>query len=136
MIIKTITNKVLTALFIISILIGCSSDSNQNMAKNPMDTGRFFFESILKGDFKSAKPLLVQDEANATAIEQFERFYENVAPALKSETAIRSWKMEKWEELDADNITMVASHEMIPAPITFQLQRLNGAWVVNFSHFP
>jgi hypothetical protein len=136
MIIKTITNKVLTALFIISILIGCSSDSNQNMAENPMDTGRFFFESILKGDFKSAKPLLVKDEANTTAIEQFERFYIKVDPELKSETAIRSWKMEKWEELDADNITMVASHEMMPAPISFQLKRVKGKWTINFTHFP
>jgi hypothetical protein len=134
--IKTVTNSILTSIFTIAILIGCSSDSEKNIAENPMDTGRFFFESILKGDFKSAKPLLVQDEANTTAIEQFERFYENVAPALKSETAIRSWKMEKWEELDADNITMVASHEMMPAPISFQLKRVKGKWTINFTHFP
>jgi hypothetical protein len=134
--IKSFIYKALTSLFIIVILIGCSGDSEQSISETPMDLGRFFFESILKGDFKSAKPLTIQDEANSTAIAHFERFYENVAPALKSETAIRSWKMEKWEELDGDNITMVASHEMIPSPITFQLKRLNGAWVVNFTHFP
>ncbi len=101
-----------------------------------MDMGRFFFESILKGDFKSAKPLLIQDEANKTAVGNFERFYIKVDPELKSETAIRSWKMEKWEELDADNITMVASHEMMPAPISFQLKRVKGKWTINFTHFP
>jgi hypothetical protein len=134
--IKTVTNSILTSFFTIAILIGCSSDSGKNIAENPMDTGRFFFESILKGDFKSAKPLMVQDDSNKNAIEKFELYYAKVSPELKSEAAVRSWKMEKWEELDGDNITMVASHEMIPASITFQLKRLNGTWVVNFSHFP
>jgi hypothetical protein len=134
--IKSFTYSFFTLFLFITILTGCSNDSNPSIEENPMDMGRFFFESILKGDFKSAKPLLIQDEANKTAVGNFERFYIKVDPELKSETAIRSWKMEKWEELDADNITMVASHEMMPAPISFQLKRVKGKWTINFTHFP
>lgn len=133
---KSFTHPLFTIFFSIAFLLGCSSESNENITENPLDTGRFFFESILKGDFKTAKKMMVQDEANKIAMEHFERFYAKVTPVLKSESSIRSWKVEKWEESDENNISMIASHEMLPNPIPFQLKKFNNIWLVNFSHFP
>ncbi|MEY4703371.1 MAG: hypothetical protein RIR96_1268 [Bacteroidota bacterium] len=120
----------------IATFSGCQSDESQLDQKNPMETGRRFVENLLKGDFASVKPILSSNETNNSSLNSFTLFYASVSPELKSENAIRSWEMEKWEEKDENNITMIVNHEMLSQPLELSLKKTDGIWFINFTHFP
>ena len=115
--------------------IACKPKETGPEIKEPLDAGRVFVDATLKGDFETSERYIIHDEKNEKAIAAFKAYYKQLPANIKTETAVRSWKIEKLEEINETTSLITFSHEMFKQPITIGIHKKDNTWLIDFSQF-
>jgi hypothetical protein len=116
-------------------IISCQPKESAPEIKEPLDAARVFVDATLKGDFKTSESYIIHDEKNEKAIAAFKAYYNQLPAPEKTETAVRSWKIEKLEEINETTSLITFSHEMFKQPITIGIHKKNNTWLIDFSQY-
>lgn len=125
--------KILSALFISSILWSCSG--NNNLPNTDIDVARTFIKDVQQNNFKDAKELLLKEQANVEYIDLLEKHYNKKSPA----------ELEKYKDADIivnemtplnDSTTIINySNSYNKAEKNkLKLVRQNGQWLVDLKY--
>lgn len=122
-------------LFIISpaffFLLSCGSDQS-GRPKTAQETGQQFISSSLKGDFKTAEKLLLDNADNKTLFQTYRRFYDRMSDNQKKGYQSASFEIEEWKDLNDSTSTIRYTNDFMHQPTELRLVRKEGEWWIDF----
>jgi len=125
--------KILSAVFISSILWSCSG--NNNLPNTDIDVARTFIKDVQQNNFKDAKELLLKEQANIEYIDLLEKHYNK-----KSEAELEKYKdadiivNEMTALNDSTTIINYSNSYNKAEKNKLKLVRQNGQWLVDLKY--
>jgi hypothetical protein len=113
------------------LLFSCGSDP-VGRPKTAQETGQQFISSSLKGDFKTAEMLLLDEPDNKTLFQTYRRFYDRMSENQKKGYQSASFEIEEWKDLDDSTSTIRYSNDFMHQPTELRLVRKEGQWWIDF----
>lgn len=123
--------------FLLSALIFLFSCSESNLRKNdPLESGREFIETSLKGNYKEAKKYLLADSLNLDYLNKLTEFYDRSSDADKEgyKNANIIIDADGIENV-SDSVTIIHySNTYMKKPSKIKMVKINGEWLVDFKY--
>jgi hypothetical protein len=113
------------------LLLSCGSDQD-GRPNTAQETGQQFISSSLKGDFKTAEKLLLDDPDNKTLFQTYRRFYDRMSDNQKKGYQSASFEIEEWKDLNDSTSTIRYTNDFMHQPTELRLVRKEGQWWVDF----
>ena len=121
----------LTALIFLSGCIGSKTKKT-----DPLESGREFIETSLKGDYKEAKKYLLADSLNVDYLDKLVEFYNRSSEADKEgyKNANIIIDADGIENI-SDSVTIIHySNTYMKKPSKIKMVRIHGEWLVDFKY--
>ena len=120
-------------LFTVLVFSACN-DSAEVSKKDPLESGRGFIESSLKGNYDEAKKYLLQDSTNIQYFEGLEDFNSNRSDDEKEGYKNANIIIDSTQQL-SDSVTIITySNTYKNKPSKLKLVKKNNEWLVDFKY--
>ena len=127
-------NKILISTLAIIITITACNHSSEVSKKDPLESGRGFIESSLKGDYDEAKKYLLQDSTNMQYFEGLEDFNSSRSDIEKEGYKNANIIIDSTQQL-SDSVTIITySNTYKNKPSKLKMVRKNNEWLVDFKY--
>ncbi len=127
-------NKILISTLVIIITITACNHSSEVSKKDPLESGRGFIESSLKGDYDEAKKYLLQDSTNMQYFEGLEDFNSNRSDIEKEGYKNANIIIDSTQQL-SDSVTIITySNTYKNKPSKLKLVKKDNEWLVDFKY--
>jgi hypothetical protein len=111
------------------IACGNAEDARPTSAQ---ETGQQFIASSLKGDFKKAESLLLNEPDNKALFQTYRRFYDRMSDQQRKGYQTASFEIESWQDLN-DSISIIRyTNDFMHQPTELRLVRKNDLWWIDF----
>ena len=118
----------------ITIAITACNHSSVVSRKDPLESGRGFIESSLKGDYDEAKKYLLQDSTNIQYFEGLEDFNSSRSDIEKEGYKNANIIIDSTQQL-SDSVTIITySNTYKNKPSKLKLVKKNNEWLVDFKY--
>ena len=122
--------------FTVLVLISLASVSCTSQ-QGPKGVAKSYLNAVDKFDFKTAEQYLLLNEENIKSLENMKRFSEQMTTTEKEKYSDRKIHYEFKEEQINGNMAHVSvsndAHEQVSV-IKFEMQKLNGKWLIRKIH--
>ena len=127
-------NKIIISTLAIIITIAACSHSSEVSRKDPLESGRGFIESSLKGDYDEAKKYLLQDSTNIQYFEGLEDFNSSRSDIEKEGYKNANIIIDSTQQL-SDSVTIITySNTYKNKPSKLKMVKKNNEWLVDFKY--
>lgn len=127
-------NKIIISTLAIVITFTACSHSSEVSRKDPLESGRGFIESSLKGDYDEAKKYLLQDSTNIQYFEGLEDFNSSRSDIEKEGYKNANIIIDSTQQL-SDSVTIITySNTYKNKPSKLKLVKKNNEWLVDFKY--
>ncbi|HEY5408014.1 MAG TPA: hypothetical protein VIJ92_13050 [Ginsengibacter sp.] len=127
-------NKIIIGTLGIIITITACNHSPEISKKDPLESGRGFIESSLKGDYDEAKNYLLQDSTNMQYFEGLEDFNSNRSDIEKEGYKNANIIIDSTQQL-SDSVTIITySNTYKNIPSKLKMVKKNNEWLVDFKY--
>jgi len=127
-------NKIIIGTLGIIITIAACNHSPEISKKDPLESGRGFIESSLKGDYDEAKNYLLQDSTNMQYFEGLEDFNSNRSDIEKEGYKNANIIIDSTQQL-SDSVTIITySNTYKNIPSKLKMVKKNNEWLVDFKY--
>ncbi len=113
------SKKILVGMAWMALLWGCGNASNDEIADNALDGGRYFLENCKQGDFKKANFYLVDNPENQSYLKDISTAYFKLDKEGRQEFRQASIQINEVQALDSNHtiISYQSSFDKIPHQI-------------------
>ena len=127
--------KIIQSLFIF-IFVGLLSCNNHQEKKptTALDTGRAFIDASLKGNFKDAQALLLNDAENIQLFEAFAQYYQKMSPEKKQHYQYASYQINKYVDINDSTTIINYSNDYMNKPMEIKIIKRNKDWRIDFKY--
>lgn len=120
-------------LFTVLMFSACNHSAEVSK-KDPLESGRGFIESSLKGNYDEAKKYLLQDSTNIQYFEGLEDFNSNRSDDEKEGYKNANIIIDSTQQL-SDSVTIITySNTYKNKPSKLKLVKKNNEWLVDFKY--
>lgn len=112
-------------------LISCG-DNEHVRPSSAQETGQQFISNSLKGDFKKAEDLLLNNAENKTLFQTYRRFYDRMSEQQRKGYQSASFEIESWQDLNDSTSIIRYTNDFMHQPTELRLVRKDGQWWVDF----
>lgn len=112
-------------------LFSCGGTENVRPS-SAQETGQKFISSSLKGDFKKAEELLLNNSENKTLFQTYRRFYDRMSEQQRKGYQTASFEIESWQDLNDSTSIIRYTNDFMHQPTELRLVRKDGEWWVDF----
>jgi hypothetical protein len=125
---------ILGLLAVVGTLAACNHSAEVNK-KDPLESGRGFIESSLKGDYDEAQKYLLQDSTNMQYLNGWKEFYvQKESDADKEGYRGANILIDSTQQL-SDSVTIITySNTYKNVPSRIKLVRKNKEWLVDLKY--
>ena len=117
-----------------TLAVAACNHSAEVSKKDPLESGRGFIESSLKGNYDEAKKYLLQDSTNMQYFEGLEDFNSNRSDDEKEGYKNANIIIDSTQQL-SDSVTIITySNTYKNKPSKLKLVKKNNEWLVDFKY--
>jgi hypothetical protein len=118
---------------VITVVSACNHSAEVNK-KDPLESGRGFIESSLKGDYDEAQKYILPDSTNMQYLNGLREFYNNESQADKDGYKNANILIDSTQHL-SDSVTIITySNTYKNEPSKLKLVKKNNEWLVDFKY--
>ncbi len=127
-------NKIIiSVLSFIFILSACNHSPEVNK-RDPLESGRGFIESSLKGDYDEAQKYVLQDSINMEYLNGLKDFYQKRSKAEKEGYKNANILIDSTQQL-SDSVSIITySNTYKNQPSKLRMVKKNNEWLVDFKY--
>ena len=114
-------------------LLSCKNDQDKRPA-TALDTGRTFIDASLKGNFKDAEALLLNDAENTQLFEAFTQYYQKMSPEKKQHYQSASYQINKYADINDSTTIINYSNDYMNKPMEIKIIKRNKDWQIDFKY--
>jgi hypothetical protein len=127
-------NKIIISILAIIFTITACKNSIEVNKRDPLESGRGFIESSLKGDYDEAKKYLLQDSTNTQYFEGLEDFNSKRSNDEKEGYKNANILIDSTQQL-SDSVTIITySNTYKNKPSKLKMVKKNNEWLVDFKY--
>jgi hypothetical protein len=128
-------SKLLIGFLFLHFFYACGTAEKDNLIETDVDAARTFIQSALKGDYKTAKSLVVQDSTNLQYIQAFSSNYEN-RMSLEDKKGYKTASINIHGIRQVDDSTTIVSYSNSykKASDSLKVVRQQGNWLVDLKY--
>jgi hypothetical protein len=116
------------------VLLSACGGSEDARPSSAQETGQQFISSSLKGDFKKAESLLLNEVENKTLFQTYRRFYDRMSEQQRKGYQSASFEIESWQDLNDSTSVIRYTNDFMHQPTELRLVRKDGQWWVDFRY--
>ena len=122
-------------LVIISLVLlsACGGQKNTNPS-TATEAGRTFIRASLDGDFKTAEPLLVDNDANHQLFDSYKISYNKLPAETKQHYKDASYEINKMEDINDSTSIINYSNSYMHKPMEIKVVRIDKQWKIDFAY--
>ena len=125
-------NKIIIGMLFTALVFSACNHSAEVSKKDPLESGRGFIESSLKGNYDEAKKYLLQDSTNIQYFEGLEDFNSNRSDDEKEGYKNANIIIDSTQQL-SDSVTII-TYSNTYKPSKLKLVKKNNEWLVDFKY--
>mgnify|MGYP001552555590 CR=1 FL=1 len=126
--------KIIIGLLVVVSLISACSHSAEVNKRDPLESGRGFIESTLKGDFDEAQKYLLQDSVNMEYFNMYKDFNSGRSKEEKEGYKNANIIIDSTQNL-SDSVSIITySNTFKNKPSKIKLVKKNNDWLVDFKY--
>jgi hypothetical protein len=119
--------------FAIFLITACKHSAEVNK-RDPLESGRGFIESSLKGDYNEAQKYVLQDSINMEYLNGLKNFYTNRSKSEKEGYKNANILIDSTQQL-SDSVTIITySNTYKNQPSKLRMVKKNNQWWVDFKY--
>jgi hypothetical protein len=127
-------NKIIIFTLALILTVSACSHSADVSKKDPLESGRGFIESSLKGDYDEAQKYLLQDSTNMEYFNGLKDFYSKRTKEEKEGYKNANILIDSTQQL-SDSVTIITySNTYKNQPSKLKMVRKNNQWLVDFKY--
>jgi len=127
-------NKVIISMVAIILTITACNHSVEVSKRDPLESGRGFIESSLKGDYDEAKKYLLQDSTNMQYFEGLENFNSSRSDDEKEGYKNANILIDSTQQLSDSVAIITYSNTYKNKPSKLKMVKKNNEWLVDFKY--
>jgi hypothetical protein len=127
-------NKVIISMVAIILTITACNHSVEVSKRDPLESGRGFIESSLKGDYDEAKKYLLQDSTDMQYFEGFENFNSSRSDDEKEGYKNANILIDSTQQLSDSVAIITYSNTYKNKPSKLKMVKKNNEWLVDFKY--
>jgi hypothetical protein len=127
-------NKVIISMLAVILIITACNHSAEVSKKDPLESGRGFIESSLKGDYDEAKKYLLQDSINIQYFEGLENFNSKRNDDEKEGYKNANIIIDSTQQLSDSVAIITYSNTFKNIPSKLKMVKKNNEWLVDFKY--
>jgi hypothetical protein len=117
---------------VVSVLYISCGNVDESRPTSAQETGQQFIASSLKGDFKKAESLLLNEPENKTLFQTYRRFYDRMSEQQRKGYQTASFEIESWQDLNDSTSIIRYTNDFMHQPTELRLVRKNDQWWIDF----
>lgn len=126
--------KVIAGMLSLVLIVSACSHSEEVSKKDPLESGRGFIESSLKGDYDQAQKYLLQDSINMEYFNGLKDFYRTRSKDEKDGYKNANILIDSTQQI-SDSVTVITySNTYKNQPAKLKMVRKNNEWLVDFKY--
>jgi hypothetical protein len=127
-------NKIIIGMLAVALTVAACKESTEVSKNDPLESGRGFIESSLKGNYDEAKKYLLPDSTNMQYFEGFVNFNSNISNDEKEGFKNANIIIDSTQQL-SDSVTIITySNTFKNKPSKLKLVKKNNEWLVDFKY--
>lgn len=99
-----------------------------------METGRAFIDASLKGDFKDARTLVLNDLENVQLFDAFIQYYQKMPTDKKQHYQSASYQINKYMDINDSTTIINYSNDYMNKPMEIKIIKRNKEWWIDFKY--
>lgn len=127
-------NKIITGIFTVIFIAAACKHSAEVSKRDPLESGRGFIESSLKGDYDEAQKYLLQDSVNMQYFEGMKDFNSKRSKDEKEGYKNANILIDSTQQL-SDSVTIITySNTYKNKSSRLKMVKKNNEWLVDFKY--
>ena len=123
--------KKISIVFCLMGLLSCQSTPLFEPAKDPLEAGRYFVESCLKGEFKEAQFYILKDSLNQLHLDSISESYHQLDKEGRQQLRQASIQINNVTTLDSNNAVLQYQNSFEKIARSVKIVRNEQGWQVN-----
>jgi hypothetical protein len=123
--------KKISVVFCLMGLLSCQSTPRFEPAKDPLEAGRYFVESCLKGEFKEAQFYILKDTLNQLQLDSISESYHQLDKEGRQQLRQASIQINNVTTLDSNNAVLQYQNSFEKIARSIKIVRNEHGWQVN-----
>jgi len=123
--------KKISVVFCLMGLLSCQSTPRFEPANDPLEAGRYFVESCLKGEFKEAQFYILKDTLNQLQLDSISESYHQLDKEGRQQLRQASIQINNVTTLDSNNAVLQYQNSFEKIARSVKIVRNEHGWQVN-----
>ncbi len=123
-----------SSIFILILGIFSCTEEQKQRPTTAMETGRAFIDASLKGDFKDARTMVLNDPENVQLFDAFIQYYQKMPTDKKQHYQSASYQINKYMDINDSTTIINYSNDYMNKPMEIKIIKRNKEWWIDFKY--